>query len=64
MRTHLVFLAFGHVGIKSIAPSHGVSLPCKNDSVFLLKADQRKGCPVKCPCGVVLSVPIISCLFF
>lgn len=31
---------------------------------FLLKADQRKGCLVKCPCGAVLSVPVLSCFFY
>lgn len=57
-----MLLAFGHVRIKFSAPSHGVNLPCKMKD-FLLKADQRRGCLLKCPCGVVLSVPILSYFF-
>lgn len=36
----------------------------KYQMIFSLKAEQRKGYLVKCPCGVVLSVAILSCVFY
>lgn len=42
----------------------GLVYPVKMTKYFLLKADQRKGCLVKCPCGVVLSVLILRCFFY
>lgn len=42
----------------------GLVYPVKMTKYFSFKADQRKGYLVKCACGVVLSVPILSCIFY
>lgn len=41
----------------------GLFYPVKITKYCLLKAAQRKGCLVKCPCGVMLSVLIFNCFF-